>query len=162
MFRGRFLGFLFVLLLAAGLLGLAGSSIYRAGWTQGYFVGKVSDGVAAGETTVISPEAGVPEAGVPEAGVPEAGIPAPAAGQPMHVGRGFSPAGSFFGSVVKCFFFLFLMAMFFKFIGLLMWRRGGHRGWHKHGRWHKGGHWGKHHNHTPPWYDDESDEPMKA
>jgi hypothetical protein len=147
MFRGRFLGFLFVLLLAVGLLGLAGSSIYRAGWTQGYFVGKVSDSSVAGETTVITPEAGMSEA-------------APA--QPQRYGRGFSPAGDFFGTVVKCFLLLFAVGMFFKFIGFFMWRKGGHRGWHKHSRWQKHRHWGKHHDHTPPWYDDESDEPMKA
>jgi hypothetical protein len=145
MFRGRFLGFLFIMLLAVGLLGLAGSSIYRAGWTQGYFIGKVSDGAAAGETTVVTPDT--------------------APGQPAHYGRGFSLAGSFFGTVVKCFVFLLAIGMFFKFIGFLMWRKGGHRGWPKgggHGRWHKHGHWGKHHDHTPPWYDAESDEPLKA
>lgn len=139
MFRGRFLGLLFAALLVAGLLGLAGSSIYRAGWTDGYFLGKVSDGAAAGETTVITPDS--------------------APGRSLHYGRGFSPASTFFGTVVKCFLFLFLIAMFFKFIGFLMWRKGGHRGWHKHGGY---GRWRKHYGQTPPWYDDESDEPMKA
>jgi hypothetical protein len=150
MFRGRFFGFLFVLLLAVGLLGLAGSSIYRAGWTQGYFVGKVADGAAAGETIVVAPDS------------------AP------HAGRAFSPFGSFFGTVFSCFLFLFLAAMFFRFIGLLMWRGGGHRGWRghpgwranhdwrRHGRWHKHGQWGKDHDDSPPWYDGEADEPMKA
>jgi hypothetical protein len=147
MFRGRFLGFLFIMLLVVGLLGLAGSSIYRAGWTQGYFIGKVSDGAAAGETVVVSPD--------------------PAPSQPAHYGRGFSPVDSFFGTVVKCILALFLIGMFFKFIGFLMWRgRGGwHREWHKHGRhgrWRNRGHWGKHFDGTPPWYDDDADEPMKA
>ena len=147
MFRGRLLGFLFIMLLVVGLLGLAGSSIYRSGWTQGYFVGKVSDGATAGETIVVSPD--------------------PAPGQPVHYGRGFSPVDSFFGTVVKCFLMLFLIGMFFKFIGFLMWRgRGGwHKGWHKHGhhgRWHNKGRWGKHFDSTPPWYDDDADEPMKA
>lgn len=142
MFRGRFLGFLFVMLLAVGLLGLAGSSIYRAGWTDGYFVGKVADGAEAGEAAVVSP--------------------APA---PQHYGRGFSPAGSFFGTVVKCLLLLFLFGMFFKFIGFVMWRTGGHGRWHKHGgpgRWHHKGHWGRPHDGSPPWYDDDADEPMKA
>lgn len=144
MFRGRFLGFLFAMLLVVGLLGLAGSSIYRAGWTQGYFVGKVSDG---GESAAVTPEA--------------------APGRALHYGGGFSRADSFFGTVVKCFLFLFLIAMFFKFIGLLMWRKGRY-GWGRHGRWgassgwRKHKHWSKHHEHTPPWYDDESDEPMTA
>lgn len=139
MFRGRFVGFLFVLLLVAGLLGLAGSSIYRAGWTQGYFVGKVSDGAPAGETTVVAPES------------------AP--------GRSFSPIASFFGTVFKCLFFLFLAGLFFKFIGLLMWRGGGRRDWRKHGgpgHWRHKGHWGKGPDHSPPWYDDGADEPLKA
>jgi len=137
MFRGRFLGLLFAMLLVVGLLGLAGSSIYRAGWTQGYFVGKVSDG-EAGETAVVTPDS--------------------APGRTLHYGRGLSPVDTFFGTVVKCFLFLFLIGMFFKFIGLLMWRKGGHRGWGKH----KHSHWAKHHGHTPPWYDDDSEEPMKA
>lgn len=136
MFRGRFLGLLFAMLLVVGLLGLAGSSIYRAGWTQGYFVGKVSDG---GEAGTVTPDS----------------VP----GRALYYGRGFSPADGFFETVVKCFLFLFLIGMFFKFIGLLMWRKGGHRGWRgwgHHGRWHK------HHDRTPPWYDDDSEEPMKA
>ena len=146
MFRGRFLGLLLAMLLVVGLLALAGSSIYRAGWTQGYFVGKISDSGEAGATTVISPEAGTAD---------------PAPGRPPGYGHGFSPAGSFFSGVVKFFVFFIAIGMFFKFIGLLMWRKGGH--WGKHGRWHKHGHWAKHHGHTPPWYDDESEEPiMKA
>ncbi len=141
MFRGRFVGFLFVLLLVVGLLGLAGSSIYRSGWTQGYFVGKVSDGAPAGETTVVTPD--------------------------VAPGRSFSPIGSFFGTVFKCLLLLFLFGMFFKFVGFLMWRgRGGwHKGWHKHGQhgpWHGKGRWGKHHGGAPPWYDEDADEPMKA
>jgi hypothetical protein len=143
MFRGRFLGLLFAMLLVVGLLDLAGSSIYRAGWTQGYFVGKVSDG-EAGETAVVTPDAVTPDS---------------TPGRALHYGRGFSPADSFFETIVKCFLFLFLIGMFFKFIGLLMWRKGGQkgrRGWGHHGRW------SKRHGHTPPWYDDESDEPMKA
>ena len=108
MFRGRILGFLIVLLIAVGLLGLAGSSLYRAGWTQGYFVGKVADGVAAGETTVVTPDS--------------------APGQAVHYGRGFSPIGSFFGTVVRCLLVLFLFGLFFRFIGFLFWRgRGGCR-----------------------------------
>ena len=127
---------LFAMLLVVSLLGLAGSSIYRAGWTDGYFVGKVSDG---GEAAAVTPEQ--------------------APGRALHYGRGFSPADSFFGTVVKCFLILFLIAMFFKFIGFLMWRKGGRSGWHKHGGY---GRWRKHYGQTPPWYDDESDEPMKA
>ncbi len=151
MFRGRFFSFLFVLLLAVGLLGLAGSSLYRAGWTQGYFVGKVSDGAAAGETVVVAP-----------VGAPESAL---------HTGWGFSPLGSFFGTVFKCLFFFFLAGLFFKFIGLLMWRGGGHPGWHRRGHWHhwrrhnhwgKHEQWGKHGGGGPPWYDEEADEPMKA
>jgi hypothetical protein len=147
MFRGRFLGFLVVVLLVVGLLGLAGSSIYRAGWTQGYFVGKVTDGAATGETTVITPDS--------------------APGQLTHFGRGFGPAGSLFGTVLRCLLMLLLFGMFFKFIGFLMWRgRGGWgKGWHKrggHGHWHRKSRWGRHHDGSPPWYDDEADEPMKA
>ncbi len=146
MFRGRFFGLLLAMLLVVGLLGLAGSSVYRAGWTQGYFVGKVADGGEAGATTVVSPE--------------------PAPGRALGYGHGFSPAGSFFGGMVKFFVFFIAIGMFFKFIGMLMWRKGGHKGWHsgrgRHGGWGKHGHWGKHHDHTPPWYDDDSEEPMKA
>ncbi|MFN2223464.1 MAG: hypothetical protein PVH65_09150 [Chloroflexota bacterium] len=143
MFRGRFFGFLFVLLLAVGLLGLAGSSIYRAGWTQGYFVGKVADGGASGETIVIAPDS------------------AP------HAGRGWSPLGSFFGTVVQCLLGLFLFGLFFRFIGFLFWRGRGRwdKGWYKHGqhgRWHGKGRWGKHYGGAPPWYDEDADEPMKA
>ncbi|MGD2079121.1 MAG: hypothetical protein PVH18_12110 [Chloroflexota bacterium] len=150
MFRGRFLSFLFVLLLVVGLLGLAGSSIYRAGWTEGYFAGKVAnggadsvaDGAATGESTAVAPESG----------------PAPA----YHYGWG---AGGFFETVVKCFLLLLVAGLFFKFIGFLMWRRGGRRGWHRHGRhgrWHHKERWGRPFDGTPPWYDDDADEPMKA
>jgi hypothetical protein len=141
MFRGRFFGFLVVMLLVVGLLGLAGSSIYRAGWTEGYFVGKVSDGAPTGESTVVVPE-------------------------PVTRGdRGFSLIGAFFGTVLKCLFFLFLVSLVFKLIGLLMWRGGRRHGWPKHGgpgRWRHRGGWGKGHDHSPPWYDDGADEPMKA
>ena len=139
MFRGRFVGFLLAVLLVAGLLSLAGSSIYRAGWTQGYFVGKISDGGEAGRTAVVTPDS-------------EPGR------TPGYV-HSFSPAGSFFGAIVKVLLVFFLIGMFFKFIGLLF--------WHKHG-WHggRGGwswHGSKHYGHTPPWYNDESEEPvMKA
>lgn len=147
MFRGRFLGFLLFLALAAGLLGLAGSSIYRSGWTQGYFVGKVSDGAAAGETTVVTPD--------------------PAPGRTVYYGTGFSPIGGFFGTVVRCLLALFLFGIFFRLAGLLFWRGHGRwdRGWHRHGRhgrWPNRGRWGKWRDGAPPWYDDDADEPMKA
>ena len=140
MFRGRFFGLLLAMLLVVGLLGLAGSSIYRAGWTQGYFIGKISDAGEDGQTTVVTPD--------------------PLPGRPAVYGWGLSPGGSFFGAIVKIFLFIFLIGMFFKFIGLLFWRK---RGWHNHG--HPGGRggWGGHHGHRPPWYDDDSEEPvMKA
>jgi hypothetical protein len=146
MFRGRFIGALLALLLIIGLFGLVGSSIYRAGWTQGYFVGKVSDGRPAAETTVVGPEA--------------------APGRAVGPGYGFSSAGGFFAGIVKFFLLFFLVGIIFKFMGLLFWRkRGGwghHRGCGHHHRWGHHG-WGHNQGHEPPWYGDESDEPvMKA
>jgi hypothetical protein len=150
MFRGRFFSFLLAMLLVVGLLGLAGSSIYRAGWTQGYFTGKISDGGEAGQTTVVTPD--------------------PAPGRAPVYGWGLSPGGSFFGAIVKVFLVIFLIGMFFKFIGLLFWRKrgypGGRGGWGPDGGCGPHGdsrRWGKHYGHTPPWYDDKSEEPvMKA
>jgi hypothetical protein len=139
MFRGRFIGALLALLFIIGLFGLAGSSIYRAGWTQGYFVGKVSDGSAAAETTVV--------------------VPKEAPGRALGPRHGFSSADGFFGGIVKFFFLFFVVGMIFKFMGLFFWRKRG--GWGHHRRWNHHG-WG-HHGDEPPWYGDESDEPvMKA
>lgn len=138
MFRGRFFGALLALLLIIGLFGLAGSSIYRAGWTEGYFVGKVSSGSETGETTVITPDTGPGR-------------------YPVH-GWGWTSPGGFFAGLLKLFFLFLLVGMAFKFLGLLFWRR--HRHWGKRGDWRHGG-W--HHGGRPPWYGDEPDEPvMKA
>lgn len=152
MFRGRFLGALLAMLLIIGLLGLAGSSIYRAGWTQGYFVGKVSDGAG----TVVVPGNEGRGAEVPYNGPWQA----------PGFGRGGSTFGWFLGGMIK--FFLVLMAIGFVFklfFGMLFWRKRGHwgqgKGW-GHGPGHGWHHnWG--HDHRPPWHDDPSDEPvMKA
>ena len=139
MFRGRFIGALLAFLLIIGLFGLASSTIYRAGWTEGYFVGKVSDGGASAETTVVVPEE--------------------APGRALGPRYGFSPVSGFFAGIFKFFVLFLAVGMFFKFMGLLFWRkRGGwgHHRWHRHHGWDHGGD-------KPPWYGDESDEPvMKA
>lgn len=133
MFRGRFLGALLALLLIIGLFGLAGSSIYRAGWTEGYFMGKVSNNGEAGETTVVAPNASPGR-------------------YPIH-GWGLASTGGFFAGLLKFFFLFLLVGMAFKFLGLLFWRR--HRHWDKPGGWHHGS--------RPPWSNGEPDEPvMKA
>ncbi len=140
MFRGRFIGALLALLLIIGLFGLASSTIYRAGWTEGYVVGKASDGAASAETTVVVPEE--------------------APGRSFGPRYGFHPAGGFFGGIVKFFVFFLAIAMFFKFMGLLFWRKRG--GWGHHHKWHRHHGWG-HGDDKPPWYGDESEEPvMKA
>lgn len=158
MFRGRFLGALLALLLIIGLLGLAGSSIYRAGWTQGYFVGKVSDGAG----TVVVPEAGGPEAGVPESAAPAAGVPYNGPWQAPGFSRGGSTFGWFLGGMVKFFLVLLAIGFVFKlFFGMLFWRKRGH--WGKGYGWGHGRHHGWGHDHRPPWHDESADEPiMKA
>jgi hypothetical protein len=146
MFRGRFLGAILALLLIIGLFGLAGSSIYRAGWTQGYFVGKASDGA-----TVVGPGEGVPSEAAPNASTPYYGP-----------GRAFGPSPflGFFGAIFKFFLFFMVLGLIFKlFFGLLFWRKRGR--WGKY--WHRDR--GCHHGHQqPPWYEEGiGDEPvMKA
>ena len=151
MFRGRFLGAVVALLLIIGLFGLAGSSIYRAGWTQGYFVGKATDGA-----TVVGPNEGVPSEAVPGGTSPQARAPY------YGPGRSFGAMG-FFGAIFKFFLVFMVIGLIFKlFFGLFFWRKRGR--WGKH--WHHGHGWNHdwHHGHRPPWYDEGvGDEPvMKA
>ena len=156
MFRGRFLGALLALLLVIGLLGLAGSSIYRAGWTQGYFVGKVSDGAG---TTVIGPSTESSNTTAPESAAPAAGAPYNGPWQAPGFSRGGSAFGWFMGGIVKFFLLMLAIGFVFKlFFGMLFWRKRGHWG----GKGRGWGH-GWHHDHRPPWHDEPSDEPvMKA
>lgn len=117
MFRGRFLGVFLAFLLVVGLLGLAGSSIYRAGWTQGYFTGKISGGVE-GEGATVQPEDG--------------------RSQIYPYGRELSSTGGFFGGLFKFLLLFFLAGLSLKLIfSFFFWGKSGHRhkGWrHGYGR----------------------------
>ena len=57
MFRGRFLFAIMAFLLILGVFGLASSSIYRAGWTQGYLTAQVPNMSEAVESSEANPEA---------------------------------------------------------------------------------------------------------
>ena len=114
MFRGRFLGVFLAFLLVVGLLGLAGSSIYRAGWTQGYFTGKMSGGVED-EGATVQPEDG--------------------RGLVYPHGLGATSTGGFFGGLFKFLLLFFLAGLFLKLIfGFFFWGNR-HKGWrHGYGR----------------------------
>ena len=72
---------------------------------------------------------------------------------------GFSPFFGLVGGFFKFLLIFMLFGLFFKMIGFWFWRKRGHAG--KHWRWHHGHH-GRYGG-TPPWYDDEGEEPvMKA
>ena len=136
MFRGRFFGTILALMLIVGLFGLVGSNIYRAGWTQGYFTGKITDAAETG-VEVVGPEQ--------------------ATGREVY--PGYSPFGSIMGGFFKFFVFFMVIGLSFKmFFGMIF--------WHKRGKWAKNGKeghgwqhrraWG--HGHRPPWCDDTYDE----
>lgn len=130
-FRRRFIGFIAVGFLIMGLFGMARSSAYRVGWSQGF---------ASGQAAVVqqAPAESNTESAAPAQSAPAAGYN-PYAAHPGYFGY-HSPFGWFIGGLFKLFLFLIMLKFIF---GFLFWGMRGRRRWGKHHR-----HWG---HHGPPW-----------
>jgi hypothetical protein len=100
MVRKGFLRFAFIAFLLLALLGMASTTVYRAGWSQGFVSGQVaSDGDS------------------------EAAPAAPSG----YTGRGFGYGFGFLAFCFKGFLMFFFLGILFKFFGFWAWRHGGRR-----------------------------------
>lgn len=96
------------------LMGL-GAAIYNGGWSQGYTMGLLT---GSAEGSDLTPYLVYRSGG-------------------WH-GGGFG----FFGAIFRVVFFVFLLGMFFKFLGFMHWRMHGGQGqWGQHGPWGQQGPW---------------------
>lgn len=111
-----------MLLAAVGILLLlfgVGSAIHSAGWWDGFTMGLLTSGSVDGGT-----------------------LPAYMA---YRGGPGWHGGGGFFGGLFRFLFFLFVFALFFKFLGFWRWRmRGSQPPWAHHHNW-------RHHSQPGPW-----------
>jgi hypothetical protein len=96
-----------------------GSAIHSAGWSDGFMMGLMAGGNVDG------------------------GSLAPYLAYQNGQGWQGGGIGDFFGGLFRFLFFLFVIVLFFRFLGFLRWRKWGHAAWghHRHG-WRHGGEWG--------------------
>ena len=100
-----------------------GSSIHSAGWSDGFMMGLMAGGNVDGGS--LAPYLA------------------------YQNGHGWQGGGilGFFGGLLQLLFILFVIGLFFRFLGFLRWRKGGrhHRhGWRHDGEWGPRGGWGHH------------------
>jgi hypothetical protein len=103
-----------------------GSAIHSAGWSDGFMMGMMAGGNVDGGS--LAPYLA------------------------LQNGRiGHSGIGGFFSGLLHFLFILFMIGLFFRFVGFLRRRKGGHgpwghhrHGWRHDGEWDPRGGWGKH------------------
>lgn len=133
-FRSRLIGFIAAGFLIMGLFGMARSSAYHAGWSQGYVSGQAAAVQQAPPAAAAEGETAAPAPSAPAAGYN------PYAAHHGYYGYGHSPFGWFIGGLFKLFLFLIMLKFIF---GFLFWGMRGRRHWRRH---HRHGH------HGPPWH----------